>query len=45
MSCDARYTGREHVMKEFIEVQPGDVMVNAGAYFPAVLLASRPVVA
>lgn len=43
MSCNARFTGREHVMNRFITLQPGDRMEAAGPHFPRVLRAGQPV--
>jgi len=36
MTSDARYTGRDHVMQQFIEVAVGEPMLNAGPHFPVV---------
>jgi hypothetical protein len=37
MSSDARHTGREHVMSQFIAVKAGERMEKAGPHFPRVL--------
>lgn len=36
MSSDATFTGRDHLMKQFIEVDIGEPMRNAGVRFPVV---------
>jgi ectoine hydroxylase-related dioxygenase (phytanoyl-CoA dioxygenase family) len=43
MSCDARFTGREHVMNKFISLKPGDRMEAAGPHFPRVWKDGRAV--
>ncbi len=45
MSCDARFTGREHVMNRFISLKPGERMEGAGPHFPRVMRAGEPVTA
>jgi ectoine hydroxylase-related dioxygenase (phytanoyl-CoA dioxygenase family) len=42
MTGAARYTGRGHVMQQFIQVQPGEAMIHAGPHFPVVCRAGRP---
>lgn len=36
MTSEAVYTGRSHSMAQFIEVDEGEAMLNAGAHFPVV---------
>jgi phytanoyl-CoA hydroxylase len=45
MSSDARFTGREHVMGQFISLKKGQRMAEAGPHFPTVLRAGMPVAA
>ncbi len=36
MTSEARFTGRDHPMAQFIPLQPGEPMINAGEHFPVV---------
>jgi len=43
MTSEARFTGREHPMKKFIEVAVGGPMLKAGPHFPIVCRNGEPV--
>lgn len=43
MSSEARFTGREHVMKQFIKVDVGQAMLEAGNHFPIVFQGGQAV--
>jgi phytanoyl-CoA hydroxylase len=43
MTGEARYTGRAHAMSQFIEIEVGAPMLNAGPHFPSVCKAGEPV--
>ena len=43
MTSEARYTGRQHAMQPFIEVEVGGPMARAGRHFPIVCRAGEPV--
>jgi len=43
MTSEARFTGREHPMKQFIEVEVNGPMLNAGPHFPIVCREGKPV--
>jgi hypothetical protein len=45
MTPEAHFTGREHVMRQFIRVKPGGAMRRAGAHFPCVYRDGQPVAA
>lgn len=36
MTGEARFTGRSHVMAQFVEVKPGEPMIDAGEHLPIV---------
>ncbi len=42
MTSEARFTGRDHVMKQFISLAPGEPMSRAGKHFPVVCRAGVP---
>ena len=43
MTSEARYTGREHPMRQFITIPVGGQMLHAGAHFPIVCRNGQPV--
>jgi phytanoyl-CoA hydroxylase len=43
MTSEARFTGRDHPMKQFIEVEVGGPMLKAGSHFPIVCRDGQPV--
>ena len=43
MTSEARFTGRDHVMCRFIDLEPGEPMLNAGPHFPVVCRDGEPV--
>ena len=43
MTSEAIFTGRDHVMRQFIDLQVGQRMLDAGAYFPVVCRENEPV--
>ena len=43
MTSEARYTGRDHVMRRFIKLGVGDPMLEAGEHFPIVCRKGVPV--
>lgn len=43
MTSEARYTGRDHIMRQFIGVDVGGAMSQAGVHFPVVCRGGQPV--
>ena len=43
MTSQAKYTGRSHVMQQFIDLDPGEQMGKAGPHFPRVYRDGKPV--
>ena len=45
MTSEARFTGRDHLMREFIDLAAGEPMAKAGPHFPVVCRDGIPVAA
>jgi len=45
MTSEAHFTGRDHAMKQFIEIEVGEPMLHAGPHFPIVAKDGEPVAA
>jgi phytanoyl-CoA hydroxylase len=44
MTSEARFTGRDHVMRQYIKLDQGQPMADAGPHFPVVCRNGEPVV-